>query len=208
MPESELTTPGLTWNAVRICGLLVVGALQSGCGTNQTDGQEAAKEAPPPEVAQQQPAPLEEQKIELDNWSYDSSTDELRGRKIHTATVTSENSASFSFPYQGQNYLRIQVRKHPEWGTDVILIMDKGQILCHSYSEPCRGMVSFDGKVQKFSFNEAADNSSNVVFVSNANSFIKKLKGSSKLIIELPFYQEGNSQFKFETKGLVWPPKG
>jgi hypothetical protein len=55
--------------------------------------------------------------------------------------------------------------------------------------------------------NEPEDHSSDTLFAANASSIIAKLKKSDRVIVELPFFQEGNRQFTFQTKGLVWPPK-
>ena len=38
----------------------------------------------------------------------------------------------------------------------------------------------------------------------DAKLFIKRLLNSKKLIIELPFYQNGNKQFKFDVSNLKW----
>jgi hypothetical protein len=49
-----------------------------------------------------------------------------------------------------------------------------------------------------------ADYSSNIVFAKHGRAILRKLTGSQRVIIELPFYQEGNRQFTFNTRGLEW----
>lgn len=141
------------------------------------------------------------------NWNYVSRTDELRGKTIRNAMIISENSANFDFPYAGSNHLHMHIRSHPQYGTDLILQIEKGQILCHSYSDPCKGMISIDGKVEALTFGESDDNDSTVAFAVYPKPLIAKIKGSKRVIIELPFFQEGNVQFMFNTEGLEWPPK-
>lgn len=145
--------------------------------------------------------------IEQSNWSYDRRRDEVRNRDVVTASIRSENSANLDFPYQGDNYLNLTIRKHPEYGLDVVIQVDKGQILCHSYSEPCKGMMNIDGRAERLSFVESADNDSSAVFVRYPAGLVKKMKKAKSVIIELPFYRNGNVQFKFDSKGLEWPPK-
>lgn len=137
-------------------------------------------------------------------WIVDSRKDEIRGKQIHEASLTSTNEVAFDFPYAGGSSLTMTVRKHPEYGEDVIFQISQGQFLCRM--DDCSGMISIDGKSETLSLAEPEDNDSKTLFAAYGSGIIKKLKGSKKVIIELPFYQEGNRQFTFETKGLVWPP--
>lgn len=137
-------------------------------------------------------------------WRYSRRRDELRGKDINSARITSENTTRLSFPY-GTVRLHIQVRQHPQWGQDVIFHVDEGQVLCRY--DGCAGMISFDGKAEKLTLNESADHDSKTVFAAYAPAIIRKLRASKKVIVELPFYQDGNRQFTFETRGLEWPPK-
>lgn len=149
--------------------------------------------APAPEAAPQS------------NWTYDRRRDELRGRDIVEARIRSTNSVNLGFPY-GDTHLTILVRQHPEYGRDVIFIADEGQIVCSVTG--CRGSISFDGAAQRISLNDSADYNPTVVFAASAAPLIDRLKRSRRTIVELPFYQNGNPQFTFDTTGLRWPPAG
>ncbi len=137
-------------------------------------------------------------------WDYSRRRDEVRNGEIIEARVRSTNTVDLDFPY-GTVGLTIHVRKHPEWGQDVMFIVDKGQILCRI--DGCSGTVNFDGSTEKLSLNESADNDSSVVFASYGPAIIDKLKRSKSVIVELPFYSNGNRQFRFETAGLEWLPQ-
>ena len=50
--------------------------------------------------------------------------------------------------------------------------------------------------------NTAADHSPHVFFVVNKTAIAKKLAKGGKMIIELPFYQEGPTQFEFNISEL------
>ncbi len=137
------------------------------------------------------------------SWTYDRRRDELRGRDIVEARIRSSNSINLGFPY-GETHLSIVVRQHPEYGRDVIFIADSGQIVCGVTG--CRGSISFDGSAQRISLNDSADYNPAIVFAASAGPLIDKLKRAERTIVELPFYQNGNPQFTFDTAGLRWPP--
>jgi hypothetical protein len=136
-------------------------------------------------------------------WTYSRTHDELRNGDVVTARIRSTNSTNLDFPY-GTVHLNITVRRHPEWGLDVIFAVDEGQILCRI--RDCSGTISFDGAPERLSLNESADNESSVVFAQYPEAVLRKLRDSDRVIVELPFFQNGNRQFTFDTRGLDWPP--
>jgi hypothetical protein len=140
-------------------------------------------------------------------WDYTDTFDQVRDATIYHASVDSQNSVDFQPPYEGGSILTMTVRKHPAYGDDVIFKISKGQFVCHS--EDCTGTINFGSGPQPLSLSEPDDNSSDTLFAADSNQLIDQLKKSKKVIIELPFYEEGYRQFEFETKKtLVWPPKG
>jgi len=140
-------------------------------------------------------------------WAYDTSDDELRGEKIYRASMESSNSVSFDFPYNGGSTLRMTVRRHPEYGQDVIFVISKGQFTCGV--DDCAGTINFGSGAESIALVEPSDNASDTLFAANADYVIGQLKKSKKVIVELPFYQEGNRQFTFDTPAkLKWPPNG
>jgi hypothetical protein len=137
-------------------------------------------------------------------WTYSSESDKVRGGETHFARTASTNQVYQPSPYDGGTSMSLTVRKHPEWGTDVILTISEGQMMCPSY-EGCSGTVRFDdGPAQPVSFNGPEDSSSETVFVVGARSFIAKLKKARKLTIEKTLYQAGAPQFEFDVAGLEW----
>jgi len=140
-------------------------------------------------------------------WIYNVSTDSMSGKKNATALIVSRNSLHLSFPYTGKNYGHLIVRKHPQYGLDVIVLVDKGQILCDVYT--CKLKIRFDdGPVQNFTMAPSADHSSTVVFAKYPQWAIKRLRKAKKVLIQVPMYQEGNQVLKFDVnKSLIWPPR-
>lgn len=189
------------WVVGIFLGLAVLGAIV-GDPEDKPDTQtiagasNAAEQATGPEPKEASPA------VEVSDWSINEQKDELRGTTDKFASVTSENSVSFDFPYCCDSRLQITVRKTAQYGQDVIFQISDGQFVCGIYD--CTGMISIDGKPEKLSLNTSADHDSKVLFAKYPDAIIKKLKSSSKVIVELPFYQEGNRQFTFATRGLEW----
>jgi hypothetical protein len=135
-------------------------------------------------------------------WAYFGRADEMRNSTTFIASTQSINTANFSFPYEGNQRMTMQLRKSPAFGNDVIFMIERGQILCHTYD--CRAAISFDGSTEKLTLNESADNNSAVVFARYPDSIARKIKSSKRVIVEMMFYQEGTRQFTFETEGLEW----
>jgi hypothetical protein len=137
-------------------------------------------------------------------WSYSEDEDKVRGGTTYYASTTSTNSIAQEAPYDSDTTMRMAVRKSPAFGTDVILTISSGQMMCPSY-EGCSGTVRFDnGPAQHIRFNGPADDSSDTVFVTGAKSFIAKLRSAKKVTIEKTLYQAGNPQFEFDVRGFKW----
>lgn len=139
-------------------------------------------------------------------WSYDTERDQVRGRNVYYASVDSQNQVEFDFPYAGGSTLTMTVRKHPQYGDDVIFHISKGQFVCGV--EGCSGTINYGSGPQRLSLTEPGDYDSQSLFASSGAAVIGHLKAADKVVVELPFYQEGNQQFTFNTKGLKWPPSG
>jgi zinc-ribbon domain len=138
------------------------------------------------------------------SWSYSSDEDKVRGGTSYFARATSTNEVQLAAPYDGGSSLGMTVRKSPAYGTDVMLVLSSGQLMCPSY-EGCYGTVRFDsGPAERVALSGAADNSSDTVFIDGAADFIAKLKKAHKVIVELEIYQGGRPQFEFDVKGLNW----
>jgi hypothetical protein len=134
-------------------------------------------------------------------WSYSASTDEMTGRTSRSASIQSENSVEFDFPYQGAQHATLTLRNHPSYGRDVILSIREGQILCPSYDD-CTIRVRFDdGSAERWTAAGAADHSSTHVFLRASSRFVERMRNSSVVRIQIPIYQEGSPTFEFRVGG-------
>jgi hypothetical protein len=140
-------------------------------------------------------------------WKYTETTDELTGKPTKTACTTSTNEVHLEPPYESVT-ADFCIRNSAKFGIDAYINLNgSGQILCSSY-EGCTVKASFDkGPVKAFPGAEAADHSSNIIFINNTNRLIAEVKKSETVVIELRFYQAGVQDLTFKTEGLKWPPQ-
>lgn len=121
---------------------------------------------------------------------------------IKTAAVNSLNEFQFDFPYRGAQRATLTLRKHPQFGNDVILEIERGQFLCH---RDCSVLVRLDeGKAQAFSVSKPEDHSTTALFIMNYNRFVASLRKAKHLYIEATFFQQGTRVTEFDVSGLNW----
>ena len=133
-------------------------------------------------------------------WEYTESKNEMTGKVAKVAFKSSVNTVNFYSPYQGVQHGTIMVIAEPNI---VIFYVEKGQVVCRggrAYGT-CRVQVKFDdGEAIYVDAKELGDTSTTIAFTET--SFIKKLKESNKLMIEVEVYHNGNPVFTFDVGGL------
>ncbi len=135
-------------------------------------------------------------------WSYESSPEGMSGKEVRTASVISTNTINLGFPYGGPQHAVLRFRRHPRWGNDVIFSIEQGQILCSTYGD-CKVQVRFDDeKLLRYKGNPPEDNSSESVFIPAFGTFMKKLKNTKVVKVEVSIYQAGNQVFEFDVSGF------
>ena len=147
-------------------------------------------------------APAEPPKFESP-WQYSEGEDRMSGDKSFYAQTSSSNEVDFEFPYHGGSTLSLTVR-NSKGRNEVLVRISSGQFMTSiSGDEHIRIKVD-DNQPKNYSYNGAADGSTDVIFVNSANRFIADLKGASELMVEAPFYNEGRQIFDFEVDSLNW----
>jgi hypothetical protein len=137
-------------------------------------------------------------------WDYQETEDEMGRGKIKTAFVNSVNQIEFDFPYKRPQRATLQLRRHPKYGRDVILQIERGQFLCGFGG--CNVQVRFGAKKPvTFSALEPADHRTTALFINNHDSFVAGMRKVDKVYIEAQFFREGNRVFEFDVSGLKWP---
>ena len=140
------------------------------------------------------------------NWAEESYRDDVSGKQAQQVRTPSINSFRLDWPYRAEQRAVLAARKHPRWGTDVIVTIQKGQLHCEYRN--CYISVRFDdGPVQKFAVTEPADNSNETWFIDSKSKFMAALRKSKKTYIELQFFRQGTRTVEFETAGFPWQEK-
>jgi hypothetical protein len=139
------------------------------------------------------------------SWDYSQFEDEMGRGTVYMATIESRNTINLDFPYSGEQHGSLMLREHPRHGKDIVLKIERGQLLDSEYNDPV--VVRFDNdKPLTFSSVGASDHSTESLFLrGNAFSvFSTRLKTAKTVRIQVPIYQGGNQVFTFEVEGFRW----
>ncbi|MBO7559114.1 MAG: hypothetical protein J6T52_11560 [Bacteroidaceae bacterium] len=139
-------------------------------------------------------------------WDFSIEKDEMTDSKNIWASIISDNSISQDFPYEGLTFAKITIRYMKKYGFDAIISITKGQIHGNRYNGNNYITARFDDRTpKKYYYNEAADGSSEMVFISSKSDFIKKCKQAKDIKIDIPIFQAGRPLFIFHVdEPLVW----
>ena len=143
----------------------------------------------------------------LVGWEVSEKIDEMTDTKNVWKSIRSLNGIQQEFPYNdGQTYATITVRYMKKYGDDVLISINQGQIHGNSFSNSSYITVRFDTQSpKKYYFNEAADGSTEMVFLKNSKDFIENAKKAKDIKIEIPLFMGGNPLFRFHVdKPLEW----
>jgi hypothetical protein len=141
-------------------------------------------------------------------WTYSEDVDKMTSKTTRTARLQSENSLDLAFPYKGDNYGYLMVRKHPQYGLDVMLSITKGQLLCTAYSG-CKVKIRFGDKPPvNFNASPPADHDSTAIFLSNPQGFIDQASKVKSIKVQPNMSHAGSPVLEFESiDPLVWGQK-
>ena len=141
--------------------------------------------------------------IKKSDWVYNESIDEMTDKISYTATVVSENSVDFDFPYQGGSTLQFTLRNDPQYGRDAYIRISSGQFNT-SYNGTKIKLRIDDNEAKTIYCNEASDGSQDVLFLNGYDKIVKALKGAKTMKISAEFFSEGTRTFTFNVEGLEW----
>lgn len=140
---------------------------------------------------------------EIENlWKYEEKIDKMTSTEIQYASCVSTNQLKFDFPYDGGSSFTLGIRKR-KGVVDSYLIVDKGQFIS-GYTPENSSFKFDDNEIENYTFTSSDDGRSDIIFFKNTKKLIKNLKGAKKLMIEVPFYNEGRQVVEFDVEGLVW----
>lgn len=133
-------------------------------------------------------------------WSYDKDKNEM-GDVMQYAIVQSPNRVLFKFPYkeEGGSTFSLVIRKK-NGSDDVYFTASKGNIVVADGAR-----VKFDDeKPFVVDLDYSSTGNTDLVFITPTKKLISKLKASKKMIVEIPFFGQGNVPVTFNVSGLSW----
>lgn len=153
------------------------------------------RRTPPAKGAKAKAAPT------VRTWKYWTKRDEMSPATIHWASIQSENTVNFSFPYNGSQRATLYVRGHPKTGLDAAITIERGQFTCMAGIN-CALAVRFDeGEPESYQGISQDDYSTTSLFIADAHDFLAKLQRSQRVRIQANIYQEGAPVFTFRVAG-------
>ena len=126
-------------------------------------------------------------------WEYSTETDEMTDKRVTWAKVTSSNSLSLKFPYQGKNEADLFIKRTEGASTYVLIRLKKGQILKY----PALVRFDEDEAIELASF--PLENDPTVAALGGPTIFIDHAKTAKAIRVQLWFYQDGKQVLRFET---------
>lgn len=192
----QIRTSGCAKFVLALFGLVAVFAVIGSYTSSSSDQSGlASSTAAAPAVPVSPPQPG-------DQWQYQQDVDPMTGAVTHRAHVMSSNTVDFERPYSGAQHATLMLREHPRHGKDVIMYIERGQILCRSYQD-CKVLVRFDEQNPvTYSGVGPADNSSESVFIRNFSKFTASLKKAKRVRISTEVYKQGSPIFEFDVSGF------
>lgn len=132
-------------------------------------------------------------------WTYSESKDQMSGKVSKHATTESVNTVNFEFPYHGEQRGTIMV-----YDNTVLFYVKKGQVICQGGSEygTCGVRVKFDDAKDRYVDARISGDNSTTISITEPG-FLKTIKKSKKLMIQVNMFQNGLPVFTFNVGGLI-----
>jgi len=137
-------------------------------------------------------------------WHYDSRQDDMTGKPIYWAAVSSKEVFNLDFPYEGKQSATFAIRVHPGGQTDLMLTIARGQFICIPYSDNgCPIKVRFgNGDMRIVQGTTSNDQSTTVAFLPDDQISVHDIAKAGVLRIGIPLYQSGDHVFTFDVSSL------
>lgn len=180
----------------RLLTTIVLAAAAGAC-TESPAPAKAALADPPGTIDHRRPPPPQPP------WDYYRNPDPMGNGTIERAVSVSVNTITLAFPYEGQQHGELTLRKHPRWGQDVFVSVERGQMLCEPRT--CMLTVRFDDAPPvRFTARAPADHQPTILFITNTKAFIARARQSRRVAIEVIFFEQGARHLEFSIAGLRW----
>ena len=134
-------------------------------------------------------------------WRYWQETDKMRDNITKFAELKSTNRIQLDFPYRGGSTLRLVIRKTGQEDESIFVLLDRGQLSCHS---DCKIAAKIDSAPVVEWGGSSPVTSNSVIFIGQRINLLNDIRSAKKMVIEVQVYDHGPAQFVFNSPGLRW----
>ena len=143
-------------------------------------------------------------KVSEKTWDFTSDTDDMDDSVNKYYSLRSDNFANFDFPYQGDYYLTITVRYMKKYGYDVLLNIDKGQMVGNEYNGTNYVRLRFDnGKAEKYYYNQDLTGPLGIVIGNEGKGISEKVKKNCDFNVKIPMKGKVTSLNAAVSTGII-----
>jgi hypothetical protein len=133
-------------------------------------------------------------------WDYHVTTNEMSDAVWVRASINSENTVNFQFPYEGGSRLSFNLLHLSKNLDTAYICIDNGQFV------PDSVIIRFDdAPAIILQSSPPSDGSTDQLSLSDFERHIPELRNASVMKIQPTFYSEGSRIFTFDVSGLEWP---
>lgn len=139
-------------------------------------------------------------------WRYTETTDAMRNEVTRSASLLSENTLAFPFPYDvTNNRASLWLWKIGSTGQQMGISVGAGQFSCDESSHDSIAIKFDDGPIEYVPCEGGVGGRYDAIYVGgNVRPLVDRIRSAKKLIVEAEFYGSGRIQITFDTTGLDW----
>ncbi|MCY7357822.1 MAG: hypothetical protein LH609_10205 [Rudanella sp.] len=134
-------------------------------------------------------------------WQYEKTVD-MSGAALYKATLASENSPQFPYPFGGGSVVMLAIRTR-NGSTNAYLEVSKG-LFNHGFQSG-KATIRFNAKPPvTYTLTAAANGRANIVFFDTEQRLIRQIKESKTMIVQVAFAGQPLIEARYKSAGLQW----
>ncbi|RYC68212.1 hypothetical protein [Spirosoma sordidisoli] len=147
------------------------------------------------------PADAHSYRALADGWRYEK-TPGPTGSSVYKATLTSDNTVQFGYPYSGGSAVTMTIRQTN--GSTYAYLEAANGTFTRSYQNGS-ARIQFDGKPPvSYALSAAANGRANIVFFDAGEKLIAQLKRTRTMVVRLQFAGQPVREVRFTPVGFRW----
>lgn len=137
-------------------------------------------------------------------WEYYWEVDKMTSDTIWHSIIYADKELNLQPPY-GNEKAWLDINYFKDYKNSITLNVTKGQIIAANNPQGgyIRARFDNDPPVRYYVYG-SKDFSTEKIFISNPTDFMKRVRASKHLILDVLFFQDGEQYIEFDTKNLKW----